>query len=106
MARDGAMTSLQELRRALLVKLGEQLKPLGFKLRISEEEYYRDVPVGRQYLYVSFRNYKDHLDVSLYVRMQLKALEQLCEAINNARSDPIPGGFTSFGSNIVNLADD
>ena len=68
---------MKELRDDLLMTVGERLRPLGFRLRKSYRDFYRDVGPCRQFFHISFINRPGDFDVTADVAVRHHLVEDV-----------------------------
>ena len=68
---------MKELRDALLMEVGERLRPLGFRARVSYRDFYRELGSCRQLLHISFINHKRDFDVTADVAVRHHVVEDV-----------------------------
>jgi hypothetical protein len=95
---------MKEIRRALLMAVGQRVAANGFDSKPITRSFLRRSPVGREAFHLAFINHADDFDVKADVAVRIDDLEDVVNADNTLLSKKERKETYSLGAELENIA--
>lgn len=93
---------VKRLERALLIEIGRLVEPYGFQAKPRDQSFYREIPLGRWALHLSFVE-NGELEAALDVAIRFDEVEDLVNSVSRLLTESQKRDTWTLGCELGNL---